>query len=61
MRMIALRDPIQGFRVREGLSCVLFCAVLPGKTRNLALVRLENPVSPNQPEFLPFLVFDRKK
>ena len=27
---------VQGFRVNEGLGCVLFPAVLPQKTRNLA-------------------------
>ena len=30
--------------MKEGLGCMLFCAVLPWKTRNLALPRLENPV-----------------
>ena len=28
---------IQGFQVKEGLSCVLFRVVAPRKTRNLAL------------------------
>ena len=28
---------LQGFRVKEGLGCVLFLAVLPRKTHNLAL------------------------
>ena len=28
---------IHGFKVKEGLGCVIFHAVLPRKTRNLAL------------------------
>ena len=39
---------LQGFRVKEGLGCVLFHAVLPRKTRNLALPWLENPVKYEQ-------------
>ena len=35
---------LQGFRINEGLGCVLFRAVLPQKTRNLALPSLKNPV-----------------
>ena len=35
---------LPGFRVKEGLGCVLFCAIELRKTRNLALPWLENPV-----------------
>ena len=35
---------IQGFRVKEGLSCVFAAVKQPGKARNLALPSLENPV-----------------
>ena len=35
---------VQGFRVKEGLSCVLFRVVAAGKSRNLDLPWLENPV-----------------
>ena len=38
------RISVPGFRVKEGLSCVLFCVVALRKTRNLALPCLENPV-----------------
>ena len=37
-------EELQGFRVKEGLGCVLFRAVVARKTRNLALPSLENPV-----------------
>ena len=35
---------LQGFRIKEGLEFVLFRAVSPQKTRNLALPSLKNPV-----------------
>ena len=34
--------------VKKGLGCVLFWAVLPRKIHNLALDRLENPVTRSQ-------------
>ena len=47
-------DPVQGFRVKEGLGFVIFYAVLARITRNLALPWLKNPVlwsSGTQPPF----------
>ena len=38
---------VTGFRVKEGLSCVIFCAIALRKTRNLALRRLKNPIAKN--------------
>ena len=37
---------IPGFRVKEGLSCVLFRTIVLRKTRNLSLPCIENPVGP---------------
>ena len=36
---------VQGFRVKEGLSCVFFRPQWRSKARNLALPSLENPVN----------------
>lgn len=35
---------LQDFRDKEGLGCARFCAVIPQKTRNVALPCLETPV-----------------
>ena len=43
-RLPKCRGILQGFRVKEGLSCVLFCAVALRKTQNLALPWLKNHV-----------------